>query len=180
MKRIVLSSLAVFLAISFSFCQTSIIPSVINSTGGPFNDPNSYYRIDWSVGEMTLVNILQSGDGLFVTTNGVLQSFTNVVSNVNNTSSFGPGEVKVFPNPTSKYIDIGFYPQQQGRVWFRLYDALGRKVYDKNFLIYGLDRIERIDVNKFPAGVYMLHVQLDPIMGLHIKKAAFRIVKTIK
>jgi hypothetical protein len=177
MRRIILSSLAIILTISFSFGQ-SVVPSVVNSSGGSFNDPNYYFRFDWSVGEMTLVNQMQSNDGLYILTNGLLQPYTNTPGSINNTGSFDATEIQVFPNPASKYVEIDFNTRQQGRVKFILYDNLGQKIYDRVFLSYGLDRVERINIETLASGVYMLYIQLDPIVGSHTKKGAFKIVKT--
>ena len=177
MRRILLSSLAIFLAISFSFSQT-ITPGTINSTGGTFNDPNYYFRFDWNVGEMALANQMQSIDGLVVLTNGLLQPYANTPGSVNNTSNFGSDEIHVFHNPASKYVEIDFNTRQQGRVRYMLYDNLGQKIYDNSFLSYGLDRVQRIPVATLASGIYMLYVQLDPIIGSRFKKGAFKIVKT--
>jgi len=177
MRRILLSSSAIFFAISLSFSQ-SISPSIINTTGGTFNDPNYYFRFDWSVGEMALVNQMQSADGLYVITNGLLQPYTNTPASVNNSDDFGTDEIHVFPNPASNYVEIDFNTRQQGRVRFMFYDNLGQKIYDKSFLSYGLDRVERINVATLPSGIYMIYVYLDPVAGSHIKKGAFKIVKT--
>jgi hypothetical protein len=127
---------------------------------------------------MSLVNQMQSSDGLYILTNGLLQPYSNLPGTVNNGSGFGANEIKVFPNPASKYVEIDFFTMQQGRVRFFLYDNLGQRIYDKSFLSYGLDRVERINVDGLASGIYMLYIQLDPIIGSHIKKGAFKIVKT--
>ena len=177
MRRILLSSLTLFIVVSSSFSQ-SITPSVINTSGGTFNDPSYYFRFDWSVGELALANQMQSADGLYVLTNGLLQPYSSTPGHVNNTTSFDGNEIHVFPNPASSFVEIDFNISQQGKVRFMLYDNIGQKIYDKTFLSYGLDRVERINVATLSAGMYMLYVQLDPIVGSHVKKGAFKIAKT--
>ena len=176
MRRTLLSSFTSFL-VAFCFGQ-SITPSVINTSGGTFNDPNYYFRFDWSVGELALANQMQSADGLYVLTNGLLQPYSSMPGHINNTTTFDENEIHVFPNPASSYLEIDFNTRQHGKVRFMLYDNIGQKIYDKSFLSYGLDRIERINVATLPAGMYMLYVQLDPIAGSYLKKGAFKIAKT--
>ena len=179
MRRIVLSSLAVFFAISFSFGQT-VAPAVVNTAGGSFNDPNYYFRFDWSVGEMALVDKMQSfaGVGLYIITNGLLQPYVNTPGTGNNNSTFGSEEIRVFPNPATNYVEIDFLTKQRGMVSFSLYDNIGQRIYFKSFLSYGLDRIERISLGRFAAGTYMLHIELDPDEGFVSKKGNFKIIKT--
>src|SRR4051812_36203780 len=79
MRKLILSLVAVFFFFS-SWCQ-SITPTVINSTGDSFkvfgmqSKDNSFY-LDWSVGEMTLVNTMRSAQDkklYVIITNGFLQ-----------------------------------------------------------------------------------------------------------
>jgi hypothetical protein len=168
--------MAIFLAITSSFSQP-ITPGTINATGGSFSDPNYYFRFDWSVGELALANQMQSIDNFFVLTNGLLQPYANILGPVNNTGTFGADEIRVFPNPATKFVEVDFNTKQQGRVRFMLYNNVGQKIFDNSFLSYGLDRIERISLGTLASGVYMLYIQLDPILGSHAKKGAFKIVK---
>ncbi|MER3498749.1 MAG: hypothetical protein C4308_09005 [Chitinophagaceae bacterium] len=125
MRKTLLSLLAIYLALA-SYSQ-SIAPGIINSSGGTFNDPNYYYRIDWSVGEMSLVNTMQSygGSGVYVLTNGFLQPYVNTPGTINNGGTFGTDEIKVFPNPAVNYVEIDIFTKQKGTFKMQLYNAVG-------------------------------------------------------
>ncbi len=161
--------------ISLSCYSQNITPSVINVSGGSWQ--NGYYQFEWSVGEMSLTNQTQSSDGLYALTNGFLQPYINTPGTRDNHSSFGADELHIFPNPASKYLEIDFSTKQQGRVWFTLYNNIGQKIYNKTFPSYGLDHIEKINVDRLAGGIYILYIQLDPIVGSYIKKGTFKIIK---
>ena len=125
---------------------------------------------------MSLINQAQSSDGFYVVTNGFLQPYINTPGSFNKEHVFSPEELHIFPNPANKYVEIDFSTKQQGKGWFTLYNSIGQKVYDRTFPSYGLDRIERVDLNKLSAGTYMLYIQIDPFEGSYIKRGGFKIV----
>jgi hypothetical protein len=169
------TTIILYLLISLSGYSQSITPSVINVAGG--SAQKGYYQFEWSVGEMALINQTQSSDSLYVLTNGFLQPYINTPGSRNNHKPFDPDELHIFPNPASKYLEIDFSTKQEGKVWFTLYNSVGQKVYDKTFPSYGLDHIERINVDRLAGGLYMLYIQLDPIVGSYLKRGAFKIIK---
>src|SRR5687768_2397473 len=83
----------------------SISSSVINASGG--TSKNGYYQFEWSIGEMALVNQMQSGDQLIVS-NGFLQPYILFPGTVYGTGQFAAGEIRIFPNPASRYVEINF------------------------------------------------------------------------
>ena len=178
MRRVLLSFMAIFFALSFIYSQ-SISPSVINSSGGSFNDPNYYFRLDWSVGEMPLVNTKQSlgGGGVYVLTNGFFQPYTNTPGSINNSGGFGPEEIKIFPNPAVNFVEIDIMTKQKGTFNMSLYNELGQRIYYRTFQTNGLDRIEKIKLDGLAAGTYMLLIDMDPESGSTAKKGAFKIIK---
>src|SRR5215216_5926309 len=93
------------------FGQT-ITPQVINNTGGTAK--KGYYHIDWSIGELTLVNQMQSSG--YIVTNGFIQPFTHDPNVRNSGAVFEDGEIFILPNPTRDILEIDFRTKQQGRV----------------------------------------------------------------
>ncbi|WP_315816018.1 hypothetical protein [Paraflavitalea speifideaquila] len=86
----------------------SIKPFVFNVAGGYFNDPNSYYRYDWSIGEMTMIDALAPSDSIILLTHGLLQPLTEIVGKSNLSLIFGSGEYRLFPNPTPGKFELDF------------------------------------------------------------------------
>ncbi|MBK9937164.1 MAG: hypothetical protein IPP02_01985 [Chitinophagaceae bacterium] len=69
-RRITLSCLAVFLAISFySRAQVpslnpvnGVVPAILNAAGGTYDNASSYYRYEWSFGELLLIQAFAPPD----------------------------------------------------------------------------------------------------------------------
>ena len=94
--------------ISISCYSQSITPAVINVSGGSLQ--KGYYQFEWSVGEMSLVNEMESRPNLFILTNGFLQPYILNPAVNNSSNQFGADEIKVFPTPASTYVEIrSFY-----------------------------------------------------------------------
>ena len=102
----------VFFFISISYFSQRITPSVINVSGGV--SQQGYYQFEWSVGEMSLVNQMESKPNLFVVTNGFLQPYI-LNAGVNNSNNvFGADELKVFPTPASTYVELDLFTKIRG------------------------------------------------------------------
>jgi hypothetical protein len=144
---------------------------VINSSGG--SSQQGYYQFEWSIGELALVNEMKND---IVVTNGFLQPYLLYPGDHNTNQSFSAEEIKVFPNPASRYVEIDFLTKQTGIMNLSFYDGLGQKIYSKKFYSFGLDRIERIEVSHLPAGPYMLHIALDA-GSFVIKNGIYKIIK---
>ncbi len=150
-------------------------PSVINAAGG--SAKSGYYHFEWSVGELSLVNQMNSSSNTLIVTNGFLQPYTlyPVFSNQNN--YFGNEEIKVFPNPASVFVEIDFFTKQKGKIMLTFYDAAGKTVYVKELRSNGVDLIEKIPVSHFAGGVYALLVELEADAGFISKRGVYKITK---
>jgi hypothetical protein len=155
------------------FCQ-SINTSVFNSTGGWAK--RGYYQFEWSVGELALVDEMQSGSTLIVT-NGFLQPYILTPGTNNTGDIFAIDEIKVFPNPAIRYVEVDFFTKQKGHVTFTMYDGVGQKVYTDEFTCYGVDLIRRIPLQRFTQGSYVLNIVMTGDLGVQVKQGAYKIVK---
>ena len=157
----------------FSAAQT-ISPSTLNSTGQSASSGN--FRFEWSVGEAAAIVTMSNGN--LVVSSGVLQPFVSYQPASNGVSSWQAGEVKVYPNPTKDFIEINLLHHLSGRSKLELFDALGVKVMETQFMYNGNGRIEKWDLSKLAAGTYFLNViQLSAVTGRPVKKGAFKILK---
>ena len=161
--------------ISISCYSQSITPAVLNVAGG--SSQNGYYQFEWSVGEMSLINQMESRPNLFVLTNGFLQPYILNPAVDNWKDHFGADEIKVFPTPASSYIEVVLFTRQQGRLKICLYDAIGQKIYSSELQSFGVDLIQRIPVNKFNTGTYLLHIELEADPNFFSKKGVYKIIK---
>ena len=165
----------VFLFISISCFSQSITPAVLNVAGG--SSQKGYYQFEWSVGEMSLITQMESRPNLFVLTNGFLQPYilNPAVNNLNN--QFGADEIKVFPNPASTYVEVDLFTKQQGQLKLSFYNVIGQKIYSTELHAFGVDLIQRIPVNAFNGGTYLLEVELEADPNFVSKKGIYKVIK---
>jgi len=156
----------------------SISPSIVNATGGSFNNSASNISVDWSVAEMSLVNTLQSTgtNKVYILTNGVLQPDAKK-GGKKGAARFSTDEVKVFPNPAVDYVEVAIATKESGTFHLQLYNSIGQLVYTKNFKTAGAAHIEKISVSTFAAGTYLLSVEMESSMTSETKKSIYTIVK---
>ena len=173
MKNI--ATLAIICFITSSCFSQSINTSIINSTGGSLQ--NGYYVFEWSVGEMALINEMPSPGNKLIITNGFLQPYTLHPGFNNNSLVFGIDEIKVFPNPASRYVEINFFTKQKGSVTLNFYDAMGKIIYSQEIISYGVDLIHRIPVRHLSSGSYFLQISLDADAGFVSKQSNYKIIK---
>jgi len=169
-----ITTIIVFFISSICFSQ-SITPSVINASGNV--SKSGYYQFEWSVGEMSLTNEMESRPNSLVVTNGFLQSYLLHPGTNNPNNQFGADEIKVFPNPATSYVEINFFTRQQGTLKFGFYNELGQKIYRTELHNYGTDLIHKIPVNYLRAGTYLLIIELDADPGFVSKKSVYKITK---
>jgi hypothetical protein len=163
----------VLLIMGSSLSGQTITPDVINSTGGSHS--KGYYVIDWSVGELALVNTMQGS--IYIVSNGFLQPFTHDPA-INNTNQFfGGDEIRILPNPTRNVLEVDFRTKHQGRVSMLLFDATGHNLYTREFISYGYGYIQKIDMTAYNHGTYFLQINLNPITGYTRKTGTYKIVK---
>ena len=167
-----ISGVIVFFFIYSSSAQ-SIAPSIINSSGGTYK--SGYYQFEWSVGELALVNQMNSSS--IIITNGFIQPYTHKPIGQNSNSQFGNDEIKVFPNPATDYVEINFFTKQEGKINISMFDAAGRVVWNKELTSYGLDLIERIPVTQLGNASYFLKIDLIARPGFTSKNGVYKIVK---
>lgn len=186
MRRIRLLCLAVFLAIGFFPADAgaqSVGPSVLNTAGGTYDNPSSYHRFEWSLGELVLINTFAPPDSSVIVTQGVLQPCTDKPGNSPLTLLFDKGDYRVFPNPTTGPFEVNFFVRETGRMNLQLVDATGRVLQQRSYQYNGCCRIDLFDLSSAPNGVYMVTAELKPDRRRPgdnleiIRRGAFRVVK---
>ena len=142
--------------------NNGVVPAVINSAGGSYDNALSYYRYEWSFGELILVQSFASADSSVVVTQGVLQPCTDIVSNAPHTLLFSDGDYRLFPNPTAGQFEIDFFVKATGRMNLQLIDASGRVLERRDYHYDGCCHIELFDLTRYPNGVYYVVADLKP------------------
>jgi len=171
MKTKVLTAL---LLLNLAVKAQTATSSVINSAGNSFSQ--GYYAIDWSVGELALVNTMTSSNTYVVLTNGLLQPGTSN-DNINSGKHFTSDEIKILPNPTYNKVEINISTLQQGTLDILVYDAAGKLLMAKKTISNGMQRSEKMDLSGVASGTYLFYIELTPLPGSIRKTGTFKIVK---
>jgi hypothetical protein len=148
-------------------------PNIVNVTGG--SAISGYYRFDWSVGEMCIIDsYIQPG---LILENGLLHAGTEKAIPTTAINFFTIGDIMIFPNPVYTITEVNFNLPQPGRVNIRLMDIMGKLVEIRQFDYNGAGRIEKIDLQRYPAGTYMLHVLLTPTdQSMPARKGTYKLI----
>jgi len=67
----------------------------------------------------------------------------------------------VFPNPAKNFVHLQYELKQNTESTISLYNVFGQKVYEQEILSSAGKNQESIDIEKNPAGVYMLRLALE-------------------
>jgi hypothetical protein len=163
MRKFYFLALAPFLAVSFIHAQ-SVAPFTFNVAGGSYDDPGSYYRFEWNLGEMVLIDAFAPPDSSVLVTQGVLQPCTEKIGNSPMTAYFEAFDYRLFPNPTTGKFEVSFFVKENGRMDLKLIDATGRLLEQRTYSYNGCCRIERFDLTGHPNGVYYIVADLKPFL----------------
>ena len=176
MKPLVLSAVMAAACVSASGqALPSIDPDVINVAGGTFKQ--GYYSLDFSIGEATLINTMKSPSGNFFLTNGFLQPYIFGLNIPVENPHFTDDEVRIYPNPTFGPFELNIFSDKPGKVKIYLVDRLGKLLYTKENQTFAFGWRDRIDLTRYPNGVYTLKVELIPEDGSRSKKGTYKIIK---
>jgi len=168
-----LTLLSALIIINISARSQPLSSSVINCTGNSYSQ--GYYNVDWSVGEMALVNTIQS-NGYAIITNGFLQPN---LSDFNNDARryFTKDEVTIMPNPTHGKIEINFSTPQKGNLYLYVYDVNGKLLASDKMLLSGIMISKFVDLSTYASSTYLLKVELKPAPGSVFKSGSYKIIK---
>lgn len=155
----------------------AITPHVINVTGG--SAIKNYYRFDWSAGEMCIIETYTKP--ALILENGFLHAGTERPNPAQAPDFIATGEIMIFPNPVYTITELNLNMPQPGKVNIRLMDIMGKQVANRQFDYNGMGRIEKIDLQPYPAGTYMLHVLLTPTdQSIPARKGTYKLIHITK
>jgi hypothetical protein len=165
----------IIIATCFSSGAQSLGPKVVNSTGGSFT--KGYYAIDWSVGELPIINQLSDYNHAYVITSGYIQAFTDLPHFSDTPRVFTNQEIRILPNPTRGNLEVNFLLHEKGQVTLTLYDALGGRLQTRTISVHGYGRFERVDMSGLPNSTYLLYIELKGSHGYQDRRGVYKISK---
>ena len=99
------------LTIKTGFAQT-LPQQVINTTGGTYQQ--GHFSVDWSVGELAVVNTMQSGDFMVNLTNGFMQTITDMSNIAIVNTELKKRRYPFITESYPRHAGSGFYNQPDG------------------------------------------------------------------
>ena len=139
-----------------------VLPAIMNSAGGTYDNGSSYFRFEWSLGELALIQSFAPSDSSILVTHGVLQPCTDKVGLSPMTLLFEQGDYKLFPNPTPGKFEVDFFVKQPGQMNLQLINSVGQVLQQRSYYYDGCCRIEMFDLSAYPSGVYFVVADLKP------------------
>lgn len=168
------SVLIALILLSMTVSSQSVSSYAVNSTGNIYSQ--GHYEIDWSVGEMALINTMQSGNGLVILTNGFLQP--NLADSGNDARHrFTKDEIRVLPNPTHGKVEVNFSTHEKGTLYLYIYDVNGKNLAADKLISNGILISRVVDLTPFTSGTYFLRIELNALPGSTSKTGSYKIVK---
>ena len=146
--------LLLFILISWSnYLYSQEVSLEIVSTAGETFQGNSM-QIDWTLGELAITTLQNSDHQI---TQGFHQP--NYIATIVDELPEEIGQVNVFPNPTSDWLEITFSLNQTNEIQTLLYDIHGRLILKKENK--GQIISEHISLKELPNGNYFLTILID-------------------
>lgn len=168
-KKFTLSLLILLFAVSICKAQVpslspwnGVVPAVLNTAGGSYDNSLSSSRYEWSFGEMVLIQAFAPADSSILITQGVLQPCTDKTGASPYTVFFEAGDYKLFPNPTTGLFEVDFFVKTSGRMSLQLINATGQLLEKREYYYDGCCRVEVFDLRGKPAGLYFVVADLKP------------------
>ena len=138
------------------FSQT-IQPSVVNNTGGSFE--NTEMLIEWSLGEMSITTI---SNAAHLVTQGFLQP--NLEKQVGTEAIAIEADILAFPNPVTDYLYLSAKNSDKWQI--EIFDVVGKMIIRTDFQ-------PKLDLHSLKPGLYIF--SLFDKKGLPI--TSFKIIK---
>lgn len=159
-------SLGIFLHASAQVASVNPVngvnPAILNAAGGTYDAGTSYFRFEWSFGELVMTQAMAPADSAVLVTHGVLQPCTEYTTKYPMTVMFEAFDYKILPNPTKGKFEVNFFVRTPGKMRIQVSDQLGRIIEKREFYYEGCCRIERFDLSRFPDGGYYVIADLEP------------------
>ncbi len=156
MKRYIFTLLTVLVALSVN---AQVQQEVIASAGG--YNVNGDLSISWTLGE-TIIPTFTSQDGTLILTHGFQQQL--IITAVEENLAVLVN-LKVFPNPSSDFVNIQFDSPLDGEVNLYIIDSQGKIV--KTDIVEPSMVDKQINLQDVPAGIYYLRLTKGKLVNVY-------------
>lgn len=150
---------SIYFSLLFISTSSTAIAQATTNAAGATNTVGST-TIDWSFGELTLVEEKRSGS--LIVSQGLLQPEKGIFTE--STDAITSSELKVLPNPTSGLLQIQASFLIPGKLRFEFFDAKGSRIITEEKLYTGFNTYQ-FDLDRYAAASYPLKVSWMPANG---------------
>ena len=168
-------SILVFLQFPYSMKAQINGLVVLNSGGYSFTTNINSPNLTYSIGEMSSIQEYKAMSNYLLST-GFLQSFTPLITNLNEVNPFPGQEISIGPNPTVNFIQLRTDFKKYGVLQFQVVDANSKIIYQQAPIsLFGKFQ-KQVELNDQPAGSYYLRIRFQPRQG-SLRQENFKIIK---
>lgn len=153
----------IFLMIVCSVSKAQSISPVTQNIGGTLG-LQSNYTLTFSIGEMVSTTHFVGADKTSISS-GFLQSFTPLVTGIENIALIAPGVISIMPNPVISKMNLRARFSKPGDMEFNIVDMTSSVKYQSQKMrVYDVFTKE-VDLSNLVAGVYYVRVLYQPYNG---------------
>lgn len=145
-----------------------------NSTGVSGNSTNGF-NLTYSVGELASIASFTAANNYNLNT-GFLQTFTPLITALNDLVLLEAGVVSVYPNPTTQFIQIHANFNTIGQVQMQLMNSVSAIKYRSESIAILNQFNKQLNMVEYAPGVYYLSIRFQPFEGLP-RVGIYKIVK---
>lgn len=121
---------------------------------------DQYYEIEWTASTSKTTALVR-----FLTDNNLTAAGFEIYWNVNDSGEVSINKqvgnitnLSIYPNPSTDQITVDFTTSSDETIRLSIYDLLGKEIYSTTPIEVIGNYTEKIDVNNFAKGIYMLRV----------------------
>ncbi len=148
---------------------------VFNSGGYSFTTNSNSPNLTYSIGEMCSIQEYKEMSN-YILSSGFLQSFTPLITILNEVKPFPEQEISIGPNPTVDFIQLRIDFKKYGVLQFQVLDGNSKIIYQQAPIsLFGKFQ-KQVELSDQPAGSYYLSIRFQPSQG-SLRQENFKIIK---
>jgi hypothetical protein len=164
----------IYIILTGSLLHAQSITPATQNIGGTLGQQGNY-SLTFSVGEMISTTNFIALDKTSLSS-GFLQSFTPLVTGLDNVVTMAPGTISVMPNPVVSKMYLKAKVSKPGQIAFNIVDVLSNLKYETASYTISEYLTKEVDLSQLVAGIYYVRVLFKPLVGLP-EVGIYKIVK---
>lgn len=152
----------------------AILSTTQNITGFTSSSLNGY-SLTYSVGELASIEHFLASNKYMLST-GLLQTYSPLVTALNELVISEGMSMTISPNPTTQYIIVTADFNKSGQIEMQLLDAQSKVKYKSEPISIFNQFKKQLDIGNYPPGIYYLKIQFMP----NLEQSRLGVYKIVK